>query len=166
MALCYIEAKSFVNYYCKLFLDQVSKGIIERIDVSPNDFNQCIWVLHRPAIKKDPVSTTKIRPVLNCSLRTGGRPFLNDCVYPGVNLLTDMWNLLLKFRCNRFVLLADILKEIAKLNKGVIHVKFHYVNTNDNRTDLLIRGVSFDKFKAQFLFWLHGPSRLVGWLIG
>ena len=78
-----------------------------------------------------------------------------------MNLFTDMWDLLLKFRCNNFVLFADIHKEITKLNKS-IHVKFNYVNTNDNPADLITRGVSLDKFKAQFLFWLHGPSWLVG----
>ena len=35
------------------------------------------------------------------------------------------------------------------------------VNTNDNPADLITRGVSLNKFKAQFLFWLHGPSWLV-----
>ena len=76
--------------------------------VSPDDFDKYIWVPHRLLIKKDPVCTTKIRLVFNCSLRTGNRPSLNDCVYPGVNLFTEMWDLLLKFRYNRFVLLADI----------------------------------------------------------
>ena len=41
-------------------------------------------------------------------------------------------------------------------------MKFNYVNTKDNPTDLIARGVSLDKFKAQFLFWLYGPSWLVG----
>ena len=41
-------------------------------------------------------------------------------------------------------------------------MKFNYVNTNDNPADLIARDVSLDKFKAQFLFWLHGPSWLVG----
>ena len=48
------------------------------------------------------------------------------------------------------------------MSKGNIHVKFNYVNTDDNPADLITRGVSLDKFKAQFLFWLHGPSWLVG----
>ena len=40
-------------------------------------------------------------------------------------------------------------------------MEFNYVNTNDNPTDLITRVVSLDKFKAQFLFVLHGPTRLV-----
>ena len=110
----------------------------------------------RPVIKKDPVCITKIRPVFNSSLITEGRPSLNDCVYSEVNLFTDMWDLLLKFRCSHFVLFNDIHKEIAKLSKGSIHVKFNHMNINDNSADLIIRGVSLDKFKEQFLFWLPG----------
>ena len=72
-----------------------------------------------------------------------------------------MWDLLLKFRCNRFVLLKDIHKEVAKLSKGGIHVKFNSMNTNDNPADLITRGVSLNKSKTQFLFWRHGPSLLV-----
>ena len=113
---------------------------------------------HRPVLKKDPVCTTKIRPAFNFSQRMGGRPSFNDCVYPGVNLFTDMLDLLLKFRCNRFVLLGDIHKEIARLSKGGIHVNFYYVNTNDNPADLITRGESLDKFKAQYLFWLQDLS--------
>ena len=73
-----------------------------------DDFNKYVWVPHWPFIKKDPVCTTKIWPVFNCSLKTGGRPSLNDCMCLGVNLFTDMWDLLSKSKCNRFVLLADI----------------------------------------------------------
>ena len=156
-----LERQNLSDDNCKMFLEQESEGIIERIDVSPDDFNKCIWVAHRSVIKRGPVCTTKIWPVFNY-LITGGRQSLNDCVYPGVNLFTDTWDLLLKFRCHRFVLLKDIHKEIAKLSKGGIYVKFNYVNKNDNPVDLITRGVSLNKFKAQFLFWLHGPSWLIG----
>ena len=87
-----------------------SEGIIERIDVYPDDFNKYIWVPHSPVIKKDPVCTIKIRSVFNYSLRMESRPSLNDYLYPRINLFTDMRDLLLTFRCNHFVLVADIRK--------------------------------------------------------
>ena len=82
----------------------------------------------------------------------GGRQSLNDCVYPEVNLFADMSDLSLKFRYNHFVLLKDIHKEITKLSKGGIYVKFNSVNINDNLADLITKGVSLDKFGARFLF--------------
>ena len=48
-------------------------------------------------------------------------------------------------------------------------MKFNSMNTNDNPADLITRGVSLDKFKAQFLFllpgWLVKPynGRPVSW---
>ena len=56
--------------------------------------------------------------------------------------------------------LKDIHKGIAKLTEGGIHEKFKFVNTNDNPADLIARDVSL-KVESQFLFWLHGPPRLV-----
>ena len=41
-------------------------------------------------------------------------------------------------------------------------MKFNYVNTKESPVDWITRGVSPGKFKAQFTFWLHGPSRSVG----
>ena len=61
-----------------------------------------------------------------------------------------------------FFSLADIHKEISTGSKGAIHVEFNYAKTNDNAAELITRDVSLDNFKAQFLFWLHGPSWLVG----
>ena len=145
-----------------MFLDQESEGIIEGIDVWSDDFNNYILIPHKPVIKKDPVCITNIRPVSNCSLWTGSRPSINDCVYPGVNLFTDKWDLLSKFWCNRFVLLADVHKEIDKLSKGDIRVKLNCVNTNDNPVGLIIRGVSPDKLKQNSYF---GFMVLPGWLL-
>ena len=61
-------------------------------------------------MKVEDQNSTEIRLVFNCSLRTGRCPSLNDCVYPGINLFTDMLELLIKFRMDRFVLLVDIRK--------------------------------------------------------
>ena len=75
-----LERQNLYDDYCKVFLDQKSEGIIEMINISPDDFNKYIWVPHRPIIKKDPVCNTKIRPVFNCSLRTADRPSMIACI--------------------------------------------------------------------------------------
>lgn len=105
-----LSDKGLYADYCKVFLDQEDKGIIERVHVPPLEFAKYTWIPHRPVYKSELQCTTKIRPVFNCSLRTGGRPSLNDCAYSGVNLYTDMLELLFKFRTNNFILLADIRK--------------------------------------------------------
>ena len=48
-----LESQNLYDDNCfKVFLDQESGGIIERIDVSPDDFDKYIWVPHRPVEKK------------------------------------------------------------------------------------------------------------------
>lgn len=105
-----LSKKDLYHDYCQVFLEQEKEGIIERINVDPSNFSKYTWIPHRPVLKQDLQCTTKIRPVFNCSLRTGGKPSLNDCAYAGVNLYSDMLELILKFRTNRYVFLADIRK--------------------------------------------------------
>ena len=59
--------------------------------------------------------TTKIRPVFNCSLKTGQGCSLNESSFPGINLLTEMLNLILYFRSNEFIMLADIKKAFLQI---------------------------------------------------
>ena len=82
--------------------------MIKRFEVSPKDFLKYIWILHRPVFKIDDQCTTKIRPVLNCSLKVNGGCSLNEAAYSGVNLMGDMFELTLLFRSNKYVLLGDI----------------------------------------------------------
>ena len=86
----------------------MEENIIERIDVSPENFHKHVWVPHRPVIKTEPNSTTKICPVLNCSLKTDNKPSLNEAAYAGVNLMNDLTKLALYFRSNKYVVLSDI----------------------------------------------------------
>ena len=88
-----------------VFFQQKQGGIIEEIYVDPQRFGDYISIPH-----PDPAATTKIRPVFNCSLKTGGSPSLNEVAYSGVNMTGDMLDLLVSCRSNKFVLLADIRK--------------------------------------------------------
>ena len=37
---------------------------------------------------------------------------------------------------------------------------FKYIQTDQNPSDLVTRGLSFNKFKANLVYWQHGPSWL------
>ena len=114
----YLQSKKLYKEYNDAFYQQERKGIIKRIEVSPDKISKYIWIPHRPVIKMDEQSTTKIRPVFNCSLKTRSSRSLNEVSYPDINLINDMLNLLLLFRTNKYVLLADIKKAflMIKLN--------------------------------------------------
>ena len=70
--------------------------------------------------KSYPAATTKISPVFNCSLNTGGSPSLNKAAYSGVNMTGDMLDLQVSFRSNKFVLLADIRKAFLMVRLALV----------------------------------------------
>ena len=78
-----LERKQLYQDYLQVFHQQECDGIIEEISVPPKWFKEFIWILHRPISKSDPTSTTKIRPVFNCSLKIGDSPSLNEATYQG-----------------------------------------------------------------------------------
>ena len=64
--------------YQVVFSQQLADDIIEEIDVHHADYHKFIWILHRPVIKTDTDTTTKICPVFNCSLKTNKAPSLSE----------------------------------------------------------------------------------------
>ena len=103
-----LSRNNLLSEYGAVFHQQLEEGIIEKITVPPSEYSKYIWVPHRPVIKQDPQVTTKIRPVFNCSLKTGHAPSLNDASFPGVDLMGSLFKLLCSFRSNKFAILADI----------------------------------------------------------
>ena len=115
-----LEQQKLLNDYVEVFHQQEREGIIERFEVAPEDFSKYIWIHHRPVFKMDEQTTSKIRPVFNCSLKTNRKYSLNEAAYPGINLMGDMLDLLLLFRSNKYVMLADIRKAFLMIKIGSI----------------------------------------------
>ena len=65
---------------------------------------------HRPVIKDNELTTIKIRPVFNSSLKVRNVSSLNEAVYPVINLLNNLLDLLLYFSSISHVFMADIRK--------------------------------------------------------
>ena len=103
-----LEQKGSLAAYQEVFHNQLKDGIIEKIKVEPKDFDNYVWIPHRPIFKEEPNVTTKIRPVFNCSLKIGNAPSLNEAAYAGLNLMGDIVKLSLYFKSNNTVLLSDI----------------------------------------------------------
>src|SRR5215470_17026885 len=68
-----------------------------------------------PITKTATQVSTKVRPVFNCSLKVGNNPSLNQASYPGVDLMSSLFQLLLSFRSNKYVILADISKAFLQI---------------------------------------------------
>ena len=81
-------------------------------------------------MKDDDLTISKIRPVFNCSLKVRNAPLLNEAVYPGINLFNDFLDLLLNFRSNSRVFVADIRKAflMIKLKWKVDKNRFYFLD--------------------------------------
>ena len=96
--LDHLKRKGLVEKYQAVFDQQLADGIIEEIEVKPEQYNEKIWIPHRPVIKVEEQVTTKIRPVFNCSLKTHREvPSLNEAAYPGVDLIGSILKLHFSF---------------------------------------------------------------------
>ena len=104
-----LNNKGLKDRYEAVLDQQLADGIIEEIKVKPSEYNNKIWIPHRPVIKMDEQVTTKIRPVFNCSLKTNKElPSINEAAYTGIDLMNNILELLFYFRTNDYVMLSDI----------------------------------------------------------
>ena len=60
-----LDKRELLSSYQAVFSQQLADDVIEEIDVHPDDYHKFIWIPHRPVIKTDINTTTKIRPVFN-----------------------------------------------------------------------------------------------------
>ena len=110
-----LERQGLSSVYGDVFKQYQREGIIEAIQVTPENFKNFKFIPHRPVIKTAEQVTTKIRPVFNCSLKVGESPSLNQASYHGVDLLNSLFRLLISFRTNKYVVLADISKAFLQI---------------------------------------------------
>ena len=75
-----------------------------------------VHYLPHPPIVRDDKETTKIRIVFNASAKCSG-PSLNECLYSGSNLLSHIFDILLRFRGKKIGILSDVRQ--AFLNVGI-----------------------------------------------
>ena len=72
------------------------------------------YLPHRPVLKPDSVST-KIRPVFDASASGSNSVSLNECLYVGPNLLTDLVAILIRFRRWPVAVSGDIKKAFLQI---------------------------------------------------
>ena len=95
--------------YNRIIEEQSSKGIISEVDPNAEIKVGCLHYLpHHPVIRKHK-QTTKVRIVYDASAKSTG-PSLNECLYAGPSLISDISDVLQCFRYHRIALSADIKK--------------------------------------------------------
>lgn len=103
---------------CKrTFDEQLGQGILEEV-VQSKPTDNCHYLPFHAVVKTEDQITTKIRFVMDASAKQDRKkPSLNDLLYRGPVLLENLCGMLLRFRLNKYGLVADI--EKAFLNVGL-----------------------------------------------
>ena len=112
----FAKDSDYFEKYNQVLQDQVERGFIEK--VKENRIQNCHYLAHH-GVKKDSV-TTPVRIVFDCSAKSSNRQLsLNDCLHTGPSFVTDLTQLLLRFRLHKYACVSDIEKAflMLKLNE-------------------------------------------------
>ena len=95
-----LHARNLLDQYNDALNEQLKEGVIEEFEFNQSDVHNKSWIPHRPVVKTEHQVTTKVRPVLNCSLKVKDSCSLNEASYLGVDLLNNLLTLLFMTRTN------------------------------------------------------------------
>ena len=99
-----LQQQGMLNAYQAVLSGYLEKGYIELVsDWSPQSY----YLPHHGVLKQERTSS-KLRIVFDGSAKVHGSLALNDCLYKGPSLITDLTTQLLHFRVGSIILLADI----------------------------------------------------------
>ena len=117
-------SENLVKRYDKIFKEYEENKIIEKVsnDEIAKEPGLVHYLPHRPVVRNDK-ETTKIRAVFDASCASNG-PSLNDCLYSGPNLLSKIFDILLRFRFKFVGILADIKQAFLNIQISEEHRDF------------------------------------------
>ena len=119
--------------YSSIIAEQEMRGFIEKVKDSHQESDRVHYIPHHP-VKKDSLATP-IRIVYDCSCRqSADSPCLNDCLESTPPEVTDISDILIRFRNGRYAVSSDI-------EKALLHIQL-----NEKDRDM-----------TRFL-WLSDPS--------
>ena len=116
--------------YNRIIEEQSLQGIISDVDPhAPVQVGRLHYLPHHPVVREDK-QTTKVRIVYDASAKSTG-PSLNDCLHAGPSLISDIPDVLMRFRYHQIALAADIEKaflmvQVAKADRDVL--RFLWIN--------------------------------------
>ena len=95
--------------------DMAETGIVEEVPVDEVACSGPVFYMpHHPVVKESAVST-KVRPVFDASAKGFNGVSLNDCMEVGPCLLSNLTEILIRFRRWKFVVTADIQKAFLQI---------------------------------------------------
>ena len=124
--------------YDQIISQQLESGVIELVQPEEQKIADAYYLPHRAVFMPD--KSTKTRIVYNGSACLSKRELsLNNLIYTGCNLLSDLFAVVVCFQFNRIAIVSDI--EKAFLQLSIAHPDRNYVQF-----------LWFDKHDPQFAF--------------
>ena len=108
------QTPAILQEYDAIIRDQLSKGIVEKVNHSTDIPGKTHYLPHHAVIRRDK-ETTKVRVVYDASARTNG-PSLNNCLYTGPKFNQKILEILLRFRSYPIAWIADIEKAFLMIS--------------------------------------------------
>ena len=102
------QVPEILHQYDSIIQEQLSKGIIEPVASDESTSNPVHYLPHHGVLRTDR-ATTKLRVVYDASSKSFG-PSLNECLYKGPKFHQLILDLLIRFRCYKVALIADMEK--------------------------------------------------------
>ncbi|XP_053390171.1 uncharacterized protein LOC123560839 [Mercenaria mercenaria] len=100
--------------YNTVIQEQLSKGVIEKVD--NNTKNGTIHYIPHHAVITPQKTTTKLRVVYDASAKVRKEnKSLNECLYRGPVILSDLCGLLMRFRLHKVAVVSDIEKAFLQI---------------------------------------------------
>ena len=110
--------------YNNTFRNYLNEGIIEKVK-DESAIPGCVHYLPHRAVTRNDKETTKIRVVFDMSAKLPKSPSLNECLYVVPCLLSLAYDVLLRLRLQKIVLISDIKQ--AFLNVGIREEDCDYI---------------------------------------
>ena len=108
--------KDLLKKYNDIIMEQLKKGIIEKVTDTEDSSNMKHYIPHHAVINPES-STTKIRVVYDASAKTKkGTLSLNECLHRGPVILEDLCGLIMRFRAKKIGIIADIEKAFLQVS--------------------------------------------------
>lgn len=96
----------FCNMYKQFMKDYIESG--HMIQVPDGNIANIRYFLPHHGILREASQTTKLRAVFNGSAKAANNKSINDYLLPGLNLLPDLSEILLRWRKYAYVFVSDI----------------------------------------------------------
>ena len=127
--------------YDMIFKEYERCGIIEQVSLTEECKPGKVHYLPHCAVVREEKTTTKVRPVFNASSKSSG-PSSNDCLYAGSNLLPKIFDILLRLRLHRIVVMSNIKQAFLNVAINTAHkdyLQFLWYNTIQGREIIVYR---------------------------